>query len=71
MVGLVPKEEKVLLDVPDINPNALKLAQKFKMQPGFTCARMYTNYCPDIPFDRTVYGFASIQLGWFFITAIW
>lgn len=52
----------VFLDVPDANPEAIKLAQSYGMNPLFEVARMYNKEIPNLPINR---GFAvtSLEVG--------
>ncbi len=50
------------LDVPEVNPGALALAGRHRMQPVFETARMYTGPAPEISIDRT-YGITTFELG--------
>lgn len=52
----------VFIDIPDINPQAIALVQRHKMQPGFETARMYTKETPDLPMNR-IFGVTSLELG--------
>ena len=51
-----------MTDIPDINPQAIALVQRHKMQPGFETARMYTKETPDLPMNR-IFGVTSLELG--------
>ncbi|MFD3514125.1 GNAT family N-acetyltransferase [Streptomyces sp. NPDC058657] len=53
----------VSLDVPDINPAAVRLAEQFALGPGYETSRMYTSPTPP-EFDRTgVYAITTLELG--------
>ncbi len=52
----------VFLDVPDANPEAITLAQRYKMKPVFETARMYTKEIPSLPINR-IFGVTSLELG--------
>jgi ribosomal protein S18 acetylase RimI-like enzyme len=58
----VPEGSEVFLDVPEINPEALKLAIKYKMEPDFQTVRMYTHQPPRINM-RGVYAVTNLELG--------
>jgi hypothetical protein len=45
----------VILNVPEVNPGALDLAERFGLQPVFATTRMYTRGEPGVPLGR-VYG---------------
>ncbi|GGZ12755.1 GNAT family N-acetyltransferase [Streptomyces nitrosporeus] len=52
----------VAIDVPDVNPAAVPLAEQLGLTPSFDTARMYTGPVPD--FDRAgVFGITSLELG--------
>lgn len=52
----------VYLDVPEVNKNAVALAEKYTMTPVFKTARMYTKEFPDLPLDR-IFGVTTFELG--------
>jgi len=52
----------VVLDVPQINPAAVALAERHTMKPVFETARMYLKGRPDFP-RQHVYGITSFELG--------
>lgn len=52
----------VFLDVPEVNQDALMLAQRYQMKAAFETARMYSGDFPDIRLDK-VYGVASFEIG--------
>jgi GNAT superfamily N-acetyltransferase len=52
----------VYLDVPQINSEAQKLAQKYQMEPRFEVMRMYRNGTPPHSLDF-VYGITTYELG--------
>ncbi|EKD96411.1 MAG: GCN5-related N-acetyltransferase [uncultured bacterium] len=54
--------EKVYLDIPEINKDAVKLAQKYNMKEMFGCARMYLGNSPKIPYKK-IYGVTTFELG--------
>ncbi|TDO98851.1 GNAT family N-acetyltransferase [Marinomonas balearica] len=56
------KEDRIFLDVPEINESALSLAERYNMQPSFETARMYTGDFPPLPFER-FFGVASFEIG--------
>ncbi|HLK61495.1 MAG TPA: GNAT family N-acetyltransferase [Chthonomonadaceae bacterium] len=57
-----PAGQSVFLDVPEVNPEALALAQRYGMQPVFETARMYTGPAPDLPLSE-IYGVTTFELG--------
>lgn len=56
------KDSFVLLDIPEINPWAVKLVNEFKMSPVFATIRMYTKPEPDIAISRT-FGVTTFEVG--------
>ena len=52
----------VFLDVPDANPKAVKLAQRYGMKPVFEIARMYNKEIPNLPINR-VFAVTSLEVG--------
>jgi GNAT superfamily N-acetyltransferase len=58
----VPEGSPVFLDVPEVNPDALKLTKRHNMDVVFETARMYKGKCPELPLKR-LYGVTSFELG--------
>ncbi|MDW6003525.1 GNAT family N-acetyltransferase [Vibrio mangrovi] len=54
--------EPVYLDVPEVNPQAVALAQRHQMTASFETARMYTGAEPELPLER-LYGVTSFEIG--------
>ena len=52
----------IFLDIPEINKEAFKLVNKYKMKPMFETARMYTKKPPVINLNK-VFGVTSFELG--------
>ncbi|MGF1524758.1 MAG: GNAT family N-acetyltransferase [Leptolyngbyaceae cyanobacterium] len=50
------------LDVPEVNPHAVKLAEKHQMISIFETARMYTTRAPELPLKR-LFGITTFELG--------
>lgn len=55
-------EEKIYLDVPEVNKEALTLAKRCHMTPMFETARMYTKRAPKIPLHK-IFGVTTFELG--------
>ncbi len=53
---------QIFLDVPEVNKEALKLVNKYKMKPMFETARMYTKKPPVINLNK-VFGVTTFELG--------
>ena len=54
--------DRVQLDVPEPNADALALAEAFDLREAFGCARMYLGRAPELPVDR-IYGVTSFEFG--------
>ncbi len=52
----------VFLDIPEINPGAVALAERYSMKEVFGCARMYYGPIPQLPWER-IYGITTFELG--------
>lgn len=61
-ISWVPEGTPVFLDVPEINPEALNLVNKYQMEPGFKTVRMYTHQAPQINMSG-IYGVTNLELG--------
>lgn len=59
--GVVPGKP-IYLDVPEMNRDAIALAEKHNMKLVFETARMYTGSFPDLPLNR-LFGVTSFELG--------
>ncbi len=62
LTASVKQSEPVFLDIPEINEEAIALAENHNMKPVFETARMYTVSCPQTPLNR-VFGITSFELG--------
>jgi ribosomal protein S18 acetylase RimI-like enzyme len=62
LLGQLAPDQPVFLDVPELNPAALALAERHQMQRCFETARMYTQEPPELSMDR-MYGITSFELG--------
>ncbi len=54
--------EPLYLDIPVVNPAAMRLVEKFKATYVFECARMYYGEIPDLPIHK-VFGITTFELG--------
>ena len=61
-ISWAPEGTPIFLDVPEINSEALNLAKKYRMEPGFKTIRMYTQQPPQIKMSG-VYGVTNLELG--------
>ncbi len=62
LAASVPSGEQVFLDVPEVNREAILLAQRHQMDVVFQTARMYLGAAPDLPMHR-IYGVTTFELG--------
>lgn len=58
----VGKDSKIYLDVPEVNKDGMKLAEKHQMKKVFGTARMYTGKFPDLPL-KEIFGVTTFELG--------
>ncbi len=58
----VDSSEQIYLDVPEINKNAVGLAERYTMKVAFETARMYNREFPEINLEHT-YGVTSFEVG--------
>lgn len=54
--------EPIFLDVPEVNRDALTLAERHGMSEVFGCAKMYAGPAPKLP-DREIFGVTTFELG--------
>jgi GNAT superfamily N-acetyltransferase len=54
--------ETFYIDIPEPNQSALKLIERYHLEPGFKTWRMYTKKAPDINLNN-VYGMTTLELG--------
>lgn len=62
MRSFVGENAQIFLDVPEVNKQAVALAEQYKMKPMFETARMYTKEPPKIDLDK-VFGVTTFELG--------
>jgi GNAT superfamily N-acetyltransferase len=55
-------DEPVYLDIPEVNPNAVSLVERYSMKKVFDTARMYTKGDPGLPLEN-IYGITTFELG--------
>ncbi len=58
----VKPSEPVYLDIPEVNQDAVTVADKYNMKVSFETARMYRGEMPDLPFNR-LFGVTSFEIG--------
>lgn len=58
----IKPSQPIFLDIPEINHEAVTLAQKHNMKAVFETARMYTLKSPELPLNH-VFGVTSFELG--------
>ncbi|MEK9169668.1 MAG: GNAT family N-acetyltransferase [Patescibacteria group bacterium] len=52
----------IVIDIPEVNKNAVELINKYKMKPIFETARMYTKKPPKIDLTK-IFGVTTLELG--------
>ena len=62
LISDLPSQDKVYLDIPEVNPAGMRLAAVLGMQPVFKTARMYLGPAPDIRLEK-IFGVTSFELG--------
>ena len=62
LLGGVEPKTPVYLDVPEVNEEAVALAESLGMKQCFGTARMYKNGMPDLDVSR-IFGVTSFELG--------
>jgi GNAT superfamily N-acetyltransferase len=62
LLGQVRKGSPVFLDVPEINPSAVALAEAHGMKTVFETARMYNGQPPHLPLNE-IFGITTFELG--------
>ncbi|MGZ8225535.1 MAG: GNAT family N-acetyltransferase [Methylococcaceae bacterium] len=62
LLAQVPEDEAVFLDIPEINPAALALAERYSMKKIFETARMYAGVAPELPMQK-IFGVTTFELG--------
>lgn len=58
----VAKGDTVVIDIPEINQDAVELVSKYRMKEVFGCARMYYGNPPSLPYDK-IFGVTTFELG--------
>ena len=59
---LASKGMPIFLDVPDNNPTAIALCEKYRMQEVFACVRMYYGPAPLLD-HRRIFGITTLEVG--------
>ncbi len=62
LLGHTQEGSPVYLDVPEINPSAVALAEKNRMKVVFETARMYNRHSPSLPLNE-IFGITTFELG--------
>jgi ribosomal protein S18 acetylase RimI-like enzyme len=62
MRGFVGEDAPIFLDVPEVNEEAVELAENYQMKPMFETARMYTKKEPKVLLNK-VFGVTTFELG--------
>ena len=58
----IPRGEPIFLDVPEVNPAAVRLVERCGMTKVFETARMYTGLLPEIDLEG-IFGVTTFELG--------
>jgi hypothetical protein len=58
----IATSEKIYLDVPEVNQEARRLAERYLMRSVFETARMYAGRAPEVPLQH-VFGVTTFELG--------
>ncbi|OKH45253.1 GNAT family N-acetyltransferase [Calothrix sp. HK-06] len=56
------QDASVFMDIPDANPIAITLAQRYGMEPVSECAIMYTKGAPNLPINR-IFAVTTVEVG--------
>jgi hypothetical protein len=62
LTGDLPVDTPTFLDVPEVNPQAMRMAEKYGMTTVFETARMYTQQAPNLPLHQW-FGVTTFELG--------
>ncbi|GGB79140.1 N-acetyltransferase GCN5 [Marinobacterium zhoushanense] len=62
LAGSLGSADHIYLDVPEVNAEAVALAQRHGMSLSFETARMYKGPAPELPLDR-LFGVTSFEIG--------
>ena len=52
----------MFLDIPENNPDAVALAERYGLSEVFGCARMYLGEAPETP-RESIFGITTFELG--------
>jgi len=62
LIAEVPINHEFFFDAPEVNPEAVGLAEKYRLKVVFETARIYSKALPPTPLEK-VYGVTSFELG--------
>jgi hypothetical protein len=62
LTAALPVDTPTFLDVPEVNPQAMRLAEKHGMTKAFETARMFTQQAPRVPLHQW-FGVTTFELG--------
>ena len=62
LLSFAGPQNSIFFDVPEVNKNAIRLAESHSMKPMFETARMYTKEFPSAPLHK-VFGITTFELG--------
>ena len=61
MLGIAQEHEPIFLDVPELKPVAVSLAERHNVKKVFETAHMYTGTPPELPLHR-ILGVTSLMV---------
>lgn len=62
LIREIPEQSVIILDVPELNHDAVALAEQFELEPVFTTARMYCGTPKNVKIE-TIFGITTFELG--------
>lgn len=62
LANTVKDQSGIYLDIPETNPDAIRLVQEFTMEPVFETARMYTKNPPTLSLNK-IFGITTFEMG--------
>ena len=60
--GAGPRAVRIVIDVPETNPEALAMVGALGMEPSFEVARMYSGPVRDVDYGK-MFGLTTLELG--------
>ena len=62
LLSVITTNERVYLDIPEVNQDAVSFVKRYNMEAVFETARMYSVENPEIPLRR-LFGVTSFEVG--------